>query len=798
MRNKVSSVIAAILLITAVSSTVFAVGESAVITLVFPPGARSTGLGEAFVGLADDASATFYNPAGLGQTPLANGWKVFPSPSSYKITAITSKATKDFTLKEKEWIGTAKGIMRYDGSAWQTYEKYLITQDDNLDRIVRRFLTLDDPQRISMAVQVLRDFNGIECHRSGAITKVFARPSTDSLLKAKKLDAYLLVSDILSLPKYDRTVSGIFGILNGKIDSTTAANLADTIAPLLELPDVGFDDKIELNVPYTIAVNDSVTAMATDELERVWIATSHGLWRYDGLIWGLFTTADGLPSNVVTSIAVGPNNTIAVGTDKGVALLADGKWTALTKDAGLPATDVTALAFGKPGVLYIGTSHGLIMKTDSTWTQFDSSNGLLSTGVTALCYDSHNQLWIGGTNGVAMYDESTWKRYKFPGSIVSSIADYNGKAIWIGTNKGAISYIPGTVSTDKNGKTVHKPPEWKTMHSKNGLAGNNVTGIAIHGSDIWITTDNAVNQYAQASSQILTFYEQLLPAFKIADLWHFYIAGTFPTNEWGTLGFIINFINFGENDLTSETGIDMGKYRSWEGVFGLSYGLSLSQTFSLGLNIKYAHSALAPGAESGGIGRTFAVDAGLLKRNCMFKNFDVGLNLQNMGPSIFYVSQEEKDPIPFTIKLGTAYHAITTPIHSLTFLLDLNREVVKTYSDGRAPDPFWKAIWTGFLHDTSATPDSSSQLIYQIEQINLNAGVEYWYANFLALRLGHLLDYVGKRFELTFGLGLKYANFNFDCSFIHSPAGFMKNIYGGEGSNGSRDGQWRMSLLAKF
>jgi hypothetical protein len=49
------------------------VGESAVITLVFPFGARSTGMGEVGTALADDESALYYNPAGLGvRNP---GWR---------------------------------------------------------------------------------------------------------------------------------------------------------------------------------------------------------------------------------------------------------------------------------------------------------------------------------------------------------------------------------------------------------------------------------------------------------------------------------------------------------------------------------------------------------------------------------------------------------------------------------------------------------------------------------------------------------------------------------------------------
>lgn len=43
-----------------------AVSDAAVLFLRIAPGARSAGMGEAFVAIADDAQATHWNPAGLG------------------------------------------------------------------------------------------------------------------------------------------------------------------------------------------------------------------------------------------------------------------------------------------------------------------------------------------------------------------------------------------------------------------------------------------------------------------------------------------------------------------------------------------------------------------------------------------------------------------------------------------------------------------------------------------------------------------------------------------------------------
>ena len=64
MRNLFFVLVIVSLLLFSVSET-FAVSEAAVLFLLISPGARAAGMGEAFVGVADDATAAFWNPAGL-------------------------------------------------------------------------------------------------------------------------------------------------------------------------------------------------------------------------------------------------------------------------------------------------------------------------------------------------------------------------------------------------------------------------------------------------------------------------------------------------------------------------------------------------------------------------------------------------------------------------------------------------------------------------------------------------------------------------------------------------------------
>jgi hypothetical protein len=775
------------------------VGQSSVITLVFPPGARATGLGEAFTGLSDDANATFYNPAGLGQAPLANSWRAYLQGQSF--TAIATLKGREFVSKDKVWAGTSKGLMRYSGKVWETSESYLLSTEDDMESIASKYIKIDDEKLLSHARWVIRSENGIEMNRYKAMKVILLNELKKE--KNKKADSLseVLARQLIDIPILIRSTDKVRSTIRPVIDSLRADTISKDLNAVYSTQDTELKDLVELKIPFTIAVADSVIALGIDASDRVWIGTNDGLWRYSGTEWNKYSVIDGLPSNQITSVAVGPEGQIAVGTKKGLGVYTDGKWVSFDSSSGLPAAEVTAVVFGKDGKIFAGTTKGLAKKTDSTFVVFNTSNckGLLSNNISALFNDSQNRLWIGGDNGVSVYTETSWKRFKFPDSKVHGFTEQRSGVVWIGTNKGAISYKGGKVKIDEKGNRVEAQPEWKSYHSKNSLKGNDARGLGACGNDVWIATDKAINQYQYAEKEVFLSYEPLLPAFGLRELWHTYGAFVLPTEDWGTLGFTVNYINMGVSSYTNELGKELGRARSWEGVFGLSYGLFLKENLSLGLNVKFINSALAPGSGSGGegVGQTFAIDASVLKRKLFLDNLDLGFLIQNMGPNIFYVDRTNMDPIPFTLRLGLVYRALQTQVHDIKVLFDMSREVVKNRFDGNPPDPFWKAIWTDLLNDKEESP------LFELQQINFNMGLEYWYANFLALRAGFLEDYIGERYELTLGVGFQSGSMNIDGSYIYSPETFMKPLLQAinpakEGASGARDGQWRFSFLFKF
>ncbi|MDR0330339.1 MAG: PorV/PorQ family protein, partial [Chitinispirillales bacterium] len=671
-----------------------AIGQSAVVTLTFPVGARPTAMGEAFTGLANDANAIFYNPAGLGQSPLTLSWKTHMGDSAF--TAVAARSAAAFGSRDYVWGGSHAGVMRFNGKIWEKGEVYLVEGDESLRAVAQRYFNSDDKATIDNALWEIRRENNLGMKRYDDLVALLTPQAAAFKGGAAPFNPKDYARMLILLTPDESVGSHIAAkVLPQSMSEQARKALADKIIDILGSEDRGISNVIELTIPYTVAVRDTVTAMALDASERLWVGTVSGLWRYHNGKWQRFTEDDGFPSNRVTSIAVSPNGDVAIGTEAGLALMKDSEWSVLTSENGLPDSYITSLAFVASEQLYVGTPKGLARKSGGNVAAFDTSSGLLSLGVAALFADSKGRLWIGGDNGITIYSPSarTWTRYKFPGSTVYSFAEQSNGAIWIGTNKGVITHKAGKTVVGGDGKAV-TVPEWKTYHTKNALKNDNIRSIAACGKDMWIATDGAMHQYAHAETQVLLFYEQLLPAFGMSDLWHGFPAVVIPTEDWGTLAFSMNFINMGDNEQWDELENYLGKARSWEGVFGISYGFPIKEDLSLGLNAKYVYSVLD--SRSGGIGQTFAIDAGILKKNFLIDKFDIGFMLQNMGPKIYYLTPEEADPIPFSLRLGLAYKPVQTPFHELTLVLDAYREVVKNYYD-KGPDPFWVALWTGML-----------------------------------------------------------------------------------------------------
>ncbi|MFH0921290.1 MAG: PorV/PorQ family protein [Fibrobacterota bacterium] len=698
MRNPFLLRTALLVLVPAVA--LFAVGQAALPTLLLAPGARATGMGEAFVAVSDDVDATYYNPGALGLTPLANSWKTFLPARGETFVAIGAKPKLFFAERPAIWAATEKGLYKFDGNNWLDYEIFYLEQNDNIEKVVRKYLNFADSA------------------------------TQDDLLKKA-------------------------------VDTVKAYNKIVKKADEEGLPD--------FKMPFFTALQgEKITALFADDAGKLWVGTENGLFHYNGSKWKKYNDLDGLPANAIRCISAGGEE-VWVGTHRGAARLSGGRWRLFSTDSLMQSDTITALdATQGGGTVWIGTTNGLIRKKGKTLSVFDSTNGLIDNYVKGIAADNDRNVWCATRQGVARYKLKAWKKFKFDDNEVQSITVDSRDLVWVGTRKGALRYTKGRVKVGKEGRSV-EGAEWKHFHSQNGLPSDRVLQVLPQARDVWFLTDKGISRYDKSERQIGAFWENLLPEFGLKDLYHLYFSTTWPTEDWGTLGAFVKYISFGENEWTDEVGRHLGTFRSFDFFAGLSYGTNFGDNTGIGITPKFIYSKLADvqvgNEKRRGIASSFAVDFGLKQRNIV-RGLDFGLTLQNMGPDIVYIDQNQADPIPFNLRTGVAWRALDNPIHNLKVLFDVNRELIRRRDDdqtvqreGKAlpPDPFWKAAVTTFLDDPWR--EEIAEFIYSL-------GAEYWYSHFLAFRVGTMYDKAGSRGEITFGMGINYGNIHFNGSYI--------------------------------
>lgn len=125
----------------------------------------------------------------------------------------------------------------------------------------------------------------------------------------------------------------------------------------------------------------------------LWAGTPHGLIRWtagkERPTPAVLTTADGLPADKITAIAMDDKGGVWVVTPKGVSRYADGGWTNFPAP---PVGDLVAgiVAIGDGQLAWAGGSDGIARLREGQWERYAAG-----TAVTALAADGAGGAWIG-------------------------------------------------------------------------------------------------------------------------------------------------------------------------------------------------------------------------------------------------------------------------------------------------------------------------------------------------------------------------------------------------------------------
>ena len=216
----------------------------------------------------------------------------------------------------------------------------------------------------------------------------------------------------------------------------------------------------------------------------------------------------------------------------------------------------------------------------------------------------------------------------------------------------------------------------------------------------------------------------------------------------GNLGFNITFLTLGRHELIDSGGNKLGEFSAFDIAAGVTYAYQVSDRFGTGLAFKFIYSDLAPEEQgnTGGKGRgmSYAFDFGMLYRNLLWLDgLNFGINLQNVGPNITYINNDQSDPMPMNFRMGLSYKIFEDSMNRLIVTGDMNKLL--------ANDDFvLKRLITAWYDDGGFMSKRER------ESTIFGGGAEYMYWNLLSLRAGWMYDKAGSIIGPSFGIGIQH------------------------------------------
>jgi len=350
MKQTTVLVILIAMCVTIIASTAEAVSNAAVLYLRVAAGARPAGMGEAFVAIADDATATYWNPAGLGNAPLAGRLEINSVPPRFGeiIDVVTMKAHNENT---ETWAIAGEHLLKFDGKTWNSGKYYVTSSDQNLHDFLQTILEVEDEEKLK---NMSRKVVGANCAVTAEEVKSFVETTGENIPEGYK-EADELRRGLDSLQSgFEMCLLNvdIFRSLQNKLrdalkeDSVVTTEEMDRITFSLDQATARYLPG-RLMVPFETAISGKMTCVGNTG-SYLWVGTDNGLYRYSAMSWARYTTDHKLPSNEILDL---DNNEerLMIGTSQGLCEYYHGSFNNFPD---LPKSPTTAVTFDGPNLGY--------------------------------------------------------------------------------------------------------------------------------------------------------------------------------------------------------------------------------------------------------------------------------------------------------------------------------------------------------------------------------------------------------------------------------------------------------------
>ena len=257
----------------------------------------------------------------------------------------------------------------------------------------------------------------------------------------------------------------------------------------------------------------------------------------------------------------------------------------------------------------------------------------------------------------------------------------------------------------------------------------------------------------------------------------------------------LRYFSLGEIDMTDDSGVAVNSVNPYELAFDLGYSRKLSESFSMGVALRYIYSDLAfsdaYSAEQQTGASAFAADiSGFLttypiigRNECQWS---WGFNISNIGSKVSYNDGNDPAFLPTNFRLGTTFTFPLAQYNNLALSFDVNKLLVPTRpreSDYTANDGTFDSEgyenaldeWrntssiSGIFKSFSDAPGGFKE---ELKEINFSVGAEYNYNQQFFVRAGYFYENPdkGNRQYFAFGAGFSLNVVQLDASYMIATA----------------------------
>jgi hypothetical protein len=276
------------------------------------------------------------------------------------------------------------------------------------------------------------------------------------------------------------------------------------------------------------------------------------------------------------------------------------------------------------------------------------------------------------------------------------------------------------------------------------------------------------------------------------DMWITYLTGFYKITREQAVAVGFKYFDLGDFYARDPDNQDLGTFRPRELSADVTYSRMLTENLSVGLTGRFIHSNLLGSFQGATFtdakpGNSAAADIGMYYtkqlKGAKTTTLSLAAAITNIGAKISYSGGDNKDFLPTNLRLGGAYTIEVDPYNSFTFLLDLNKLMVPSppiyerdadgvpvkdadgnlvILKGKDPD---RSLLSGMFGSFSDAPDGFSE---EVKEVIANMGVEYWYRQFFAGRVGYFSEAKekGNRKYMTLGVGFRKEKLGIDVAYL--------------------------------